>query len=60
MKKTSIKSISQRLSAVRDQIRAKSQDDHQIASNDLLNDVEMRWGPGFAQWVADGLKDSAK
>jgi hypothetical protein len=60
MKKSSMKSIGQRLAAVRDQIRSRSRDDYQLASNDLLNDLEMRWGPGFAQWIADDLKDASR
>jgi hypothetical protein len=59
IKKKSAKSIGQRLSVLREQIRVHEQDEGQIAANDLFNDIQMRWGPGFAQWVADGLKDGS-
>lgn len=55
MTKKSVKSIVKALEEARELARAGAAQ----AANDSLahitKDLELRWGPGFAQWVADGL-----
>ncbi len=54
MAKKSVKSIAKRLADAKAQMR--TEESMPIAANDVLADIETRWGPGFAQWVLDGLQ----